>query len=66
MSRSLIEFCQYLTQILGTVGVPLPETEIRIVDPVNGVVLPVGIKGVVQARGPQIMIGYFKVDFFGI
>ena len=43
--------------ILGTIGQPLPATEIRIVSEA-GHPVPVGEKGVIQARGPQVMEGY--------
>ncbi|MFY9314475.1 MAG: AMP-binding protein [Burkholderiales bacterium] len=43
----------------GSVGVPLPETEIQIVDLDTGTrVLPCGERGEIRARGPQIMQGY--------
>lgn len=43
----------------GSVGPPLPRTEIQIVDVETGtIVLPVGQKGEIRARGPQIMAGY--------
>jgi long-chain acyl-CoA synthetase len=42
-----------------SVGVPLPKTEIQIVDPETGTrVLEVGAVGEIRARGPQIMQGY--------
>ena len=44
----------------GTSGPPLPETEIRIVDLETGQPLPVGQKGVILIRGPQVMQGYYK------
>lgn len=43
--------------ILGTIGQALPFTEFRIVDE-QGQSMPVGERGVIQARGPQIMQGY--------
>ncbi|MGN6461296.1 MAG: class I adenylate-forming enzyme family protein, partial [Pseudolabrys sp.] len=44
---------------LGSVGVALPLTEIEIVDTQDGsTVLPVGGRGEIRARGPQIMTGY--------
>ncbi|MFM7313043.1 MAG: AMP-binding protein [Cyanobium sp.] len=43
----------------GSAGQPLPGTEIRIVDPVSRQPLSVGERGVVLARGPQVMGGYF-------
>jgi len=43
----------------GSVGVPLPQTEIEIVDVGTGTnVLAVGEEGEIRARGPQIMSGY--------
>lgn len=46
-------------QVLGTVGLPIPGTEIRIVDEQGGD-LPQGQKGVVLCRGGQVMLGYHK------
>ncbi|MBW2491353.1 MAG: long-chain fatty acid--CoA ligase [Deltaproteobacteria bacterium] len=45
----------------GTVGVPLPDTDIRIVD-VNDIEkeLPLGEVGEIVIKGPQIMMGYYK------
>lgn len=43
----------------GTVGVPLPDTEVKIVDPFEGErEMPPGEVGELIARGPQIMKGY--------
>ncbi len=50
---------QYGRRKPGSVGVPVPRTTIEIVDPESGtIVLPVGEKGEIRARGPQIMAGY--------
>ena len=46
-------------QVLGTVGLPIPGTEIRIVDD-QGRDLPQGEKGVVLCRGGQVMVGYHE------
>jgi long-chain acyl-CoA synthetase len=44
---------------VGSVGVPVPGTEIEIVDVQGGErVLPLGARGEIRARGPQIMQGY--------
>lgn len=43
----------------GTAGRPLPQVEVRIADPGNGGVVPIGAEGEIQARGYQAMIGYF-------
>jgi long-chain acyl-CoA synthetase len=42
----------------GSVGLPLPMTEARIVDPNSGAVLPVGEVGELVVSGPQVMAGY--------
>jgi len=42
----------------GSAGQPLPGTELRIVDPDSGTTLPIGARGKVLARGPQVMGGY--------
>ena len=44
----------------GTVGRALCLTDIRIVDPSTGAVLPPGMLGEIVARGPQIMRGYLN------
>jgi long-chain acyl-CoA synthetase len=44
---------------LGTVGLPVPSTEITIRDD-NGAILPVGEHGEVWVRGPQVMQGYWR------
>lgn len=44
----------------GTAGIPLRDTEIQIVDLDNRKPLPQGTIGLVMARGPQIMQGYYK------
>jgi long-chain acyl-CoA synthetase len=46
-------------QVLGTVGQPIPGTEVRIVDE-QGRDLPQGEKGIVLCRGGQVMLGYHK------
>ncbi|UUN14807.1 long-chain-fatty-acid--CoA ligase FadD [Idiomarina loihiensis] len=44
----------------GTIGLPLPSTEVRIVDVDTGEVLPQGEAGELQVRGPQVMVGYLN------
>src|SRR5690606_22654767 len=45
----------------GTVGLPLPNTEVRIVDPDEPTVdRPLGEPGEIVVRGPQVMSGYWK------
>lgn len=45
----------------GTVGLPLPGTDLRIVDAETGIrVLPAGEEGEICFKGPQVMKGYYK------
>jgi long-chain acyl-CoA synthetase len=44
----------------GTIGVPLPDTEAKIVDLHTGEDAPVGAIGELAVRGPQVMRGYWK------
>jgi long-chain acyl-CoA synthetase len=45
----------------GTVGLPLPNTEVRVVDPENPTIdRPAGDEGELIVRGPQVMSGYWK------
>ena len=43
----------------GSAGRPLPGTELRIVEPESRRTLAMGEQGLVLARGPQVMAGYF-------
>jgi long-chain acyl-CoA synthetase len=45
---------------VGTIGVPLPNTEAKIVDLTTGEPLPAGQIGELAVRGPQIMDGYWQ------
>ena len=44
----------------GTIGLPLPDTEVRIVGEDGTTVLPAGEIGELVARGPQVMLGYWQ------
>ncbi|PHV62260.1 long-chain fatty acid--CoA ligase [Cyanobacterium aponinum] len=46
--------------IVGASGQPIPETEIKIVNPETRETLPQGEKGLVFIRGTQVMQGYYK------
>jgi fatty-acyl-CoA synthase len=43
-----------------TIGKPLPQTEIKIIDPAGGAVQPVGVSGEICVRGYCVMAGYFN------
>jgi len=50
------------TRKAGSIGVPLPDTEFKIVDLDMGVEeQPVGQEGELVVRGPQVMQGYWKM-----
>jgi acyl-[acyl-carrier-protein]-phospholipid O-acyltransferase/long-chain-fatty-acid--[acyl-carrier-protein] ligase len=44
----------------GTVGLPVPGTAIKTVDPDTGADLPEGAEGVIAVKGPQVMAGYLN------
>ena len=44
---------------LGTIGLPVPSTDLRIVDEHNNE-LPIGSVGEIQVKGPQVMKGYYN------
>lgn len=44
----------------GSVGVPAPNTEVKIIDLETGQALPPGERGEVCVRGPQVMKGYLN------
>jgi long-chain acyl-CoA synthetase len=45
---------------LGSIGLPLPDTDHRVVDPDGDRPLGVGEVGELEVRGPQVMLGYFR------
>ncbi|MCG7595708.1 AMP-binding protein [Mycobacterium sp. PSTR-4-N] len=45
----------------GTVGKPLPGTEMRVVDRDTAEVLPDGDVGIVEVRGPNVFAGYWQM-----
>ncbi len=45
----------------GTIGLPLPDTDVKIVDAETGeLTLPPGEVGELAVRGPQVMLGYWQ------
>ncbi|MCT8585675.1 long-chain-fatty-acid--CoA ligase FadD [Glaesserella parasuis] len=47
------------TEYSGSIGVPVPNTDIRIVDD-SGNDLPIGERGELWVKGPQVMQGYWQ------
>lgn len=50
-----------ITEFTGTIGLPLPSTELRVLDEAGNVV-PFGTAGEIAVRGPQVMAGYWQRD----
>ena len=48
-----------IKEFTGTIGVPLPSTEVQIMDD-DGNPLPFGQAGEIAIRGPQVMAGYWN------
>ena len=44
---------------IGYIGIPYPNTEVKVVDD-DGNELPIGEKGEIVAKGPQVMKGYWQ------
>ncbi|MGO9597177.1 MAG: AMP-binding protein [Isosphaeraceae bacterium] len=44
----------------GTVGLPLPGTLLKTVEPETEANLPAGVEGVIAVKGPQVMVGYLN------
>ena len=45
---------------IGTIGLPLPNTESAVINPDSWAPMPVGERGEIAVRGPQIMQGYLN------
>ncbi len=50
-----------LTRMVETVGRPMPEIEVKVVDPETGQNVPVGTQGEICCRGYNVMKGYYKM-----
>jgi long-chain acyl-CoA synthetase len=48
-----------IKEFTGTIGLPIPSTEVQILDD-DGNVLPIGATGEIAIRGPQVMAGYWQ------
>jgi long-chain acyl-CoA synthetase len=45
---------------VGSIGIPMPDTDAKIVDLETGATLPVGREGELAVKGPQVMVGYWN------
>jgi len=48
--------------VRGSAGLPMPETEVKIIDLESGKSLPTGQSGVIHAKGPQVFTRYLGND----
>ena len=48
-----------IKEFTGTIGLPIPSTEVTILDD-DGNEVPLGVAGEIAIRGPQVMAGYWK------
>jgi len=46
--------------ITGSIGLPWPDTDSRVLDPSTGEELPTGQIGELAVKGPQVMVGYWN------
>ena len=47
-------------RVPGSVGLPLPDVELRIADPATGTPVAAGANGVIEVRGPNVFSGYWR------
>lgn len=59
-SSPVISFRSPENKVLGSVGMPIPETKIKVIDPETKLELKNAKRGVLCVRGPQVMRGYYK------
>ncbi|MBN1881620.1 MAG: AMP-binding protein [Deltaproteobacteria bacterium] len=45
---------------LGSIGVPILNTDVKLVDPATGKEVGIGEPGEICVKGPQVMVGYYK------
>ncbi len=45
---------------LGSIGLPILNTDVKLVDPTTGKEAGIGQPGEICAKGPQVMVGYYK------
>lgn len=48
-------------RVPGTVGFPLPDVALRVVDPETGAALPQGAIGMIEVKGPNVFKGYWRM-----
>ncbi len=56
----------FMAQVKRGVGVPVPDTDVKLVDPESGEEVPFGEAGEILVRGPQLMKGYWPTPGKGL
>ncbi|MFX1303272.1 MAG: AMP-binding protein [Promethearchaeota archaeon] len=56
----------FMEQPKRGIGVPVPDTDVKIVDPDTGAEVPFGERGEIWIRGPQVMKGYWPTPGKGL
>jgi len=56
----------FMAKVKRSIGVPTPDTEVKIVNPETGEEVPFGETGELYIRGPQIMKGYWPTPGKGL
>jgi len=50
---------RFMTEVKRSIGVPVPDTEVKLVDAETGEEAAIGEPGEILIRGPQVMVGYW-------
>jgi long-chain acyl-CoA synthetase len=56
---ALSKVTRFMTEVKRSVGVPIPDTDVKLVDPETGEEVPFGKEGEIWIKGPQTMLGYW-------
>ncbi|UCH31662.1 MAG: AMP-binding protein [Candidatus Bathyarchaeota archaeon] len=56
----------FMTNVKRSIGVPIPDTDVTIIDPETGDEVPAGKTGELHIRGPQVMKGYWPTPGKGL
>ncbi|HMB19507.1 MAG TPA: AMP-binding protein, partial [Spirochaetota bacterium] len=60
MSPVMICNPRYGTKKAGSIGIPVSDTDVKLIDPESGLEAAVGDTGEIVIRGPQLMNGYYN------
>ena len=57
---------RFMTEVKRSIGVPVPDTEVKLIDTETGKEAAIGEPGEILIRGPQVMAGYWPTKGKGI